>query len=268
MNDHESELSIRDFSQTVGIRQSVLRYYDEIDLFKPAGRGENNYRYYTFDQIQMIRFIETLRKLKVPLKEIKTLIEKRDPDRMIGLLSRHEARLNRELKALQESFTLINTLRFVMPSVVSNDGDLIEIRFRESTPLGLGPLNDFRVGEGWFRMFAEFYRFALSHAWNISYPIGGYFDTFEEFLANPSQPKRFFLLDPDGRDRAVAGSYLVAYHRGNYGEMGDLPERIATYLQEHDIPSGGPIYQVYPINELYTKHPDHYLLRTSMLISQ
>jgi DNA-binding transcriptional MerR regulator len=259
-------LSIKEFSLTVGIKQSVLRYYDEIDLFKPSGRGENNYRYYTLDQIQIIKLIETLRGLRVPLKQIKQQLDERDPDQMLLLLSNQEARLNRELKLLQESFTLIHTLRLLIQGSIPDDEKRIEVRFNESSRISLGPLNHFLEGEDYHRVFSEFYQHALERNMNISYPIGGYFDSFEEFLASPSRPKRYFLLDPDGKDIRPAGSYLVAYHRGDYGEMGNLPERLAAYVQENNVVLTGPVYQVYPISELYTKDSDDYLLRTTILL--
>jgi DNA-binding transcriptional MerR regulator len=268
MAEQGDELSIKDFSKIVGIKQTVLRYYDEIGLFRPAGRAENNYRSYTLNQIQVIKLIETLRGLKVPLKQIKDLIDERDPEQMLRLLSHQEARLNRELKELQKSFTLIHSLRLLLQSVIPEDISKMEIHYRESEQLSLGPINEFREEEDYHRVYSEFYRLASEQKMNISYPIGGYFDTFEEFLATPSQPKRYFLLDPDGKDKTKSGFYLVAYHRGNYGEMGDLPDRIQTYAGEHKIELAGPMYQVYPVSELYTKEPNDYLLRTSVMIKR
>jgi DNA-binding transcriptional MerR regulator len=261
-------VSIKEFSDFTGVKQSVLRYYDETNLFHPIARGENNYRYYSLPQIQTIKLIETLRGLKVPLKQIEEIMDSRDPESMISLLTQYEVRLNAELRNLQQSFSIIHTLRSLMQSDLPKDENLISIKHREDTHITLGPLTDFLPDEEYHRPYSNFYRAARDLGVNPSYPIGGYFDTFDEFMANPRRPKRFFSLDPDGLDISPAGDYLVGYTRGGYGETNDLPERLEAYIKEHDITPVGPIYHVFPLNEISVKDPKNYLLRISIRVER
>jgi DNA-binding transcriptional MerR regulator len=261
-----SLVSIREFSDFTGVKQSVLRYYDAIGLFQPVERGENNYRYYSLEQIQTIKLIDTLRTLNVPLKTIEEIMESRDPDKMIEILTHHEMELNNELRALQESFALIHMLRTLMQNDIPQDESEISIRFLDERRISLGPPNDFLPGEDYHRVYSNYYRCARNLRVNLSYPIGGYFDTLEEFFKTPSQPKRYFSLDPNGLDHWDAGRYVVGYTRGNYGEMNDLPERIANYLEANHITKAGPIYQVYPLNEVSLRNPNDYLQRISLRI--
>ena len=46
-----SHMSIKEFSRLTGISRELLRFYDKIGLLTPESRGENNYRYYGFQQI-------------------------------------------------------------------------------------------------------------------------------------------------------------------------------------------------------------------------
>jgi hypothetical protein len=51
-------LSIKEFSEIVGISASTLRYYDKKDIFKPAKSGaglENDYRFYSPTQITTMK---------------------------------------------------------------------------------------------------------------------------------------------------------------------------------------------------------------------
>jgi DNA-binding transcriptional MerR regulator len=267
MKDDDGLLvSVKDFSDFTGVKQSVLRYYDAIGLFKPVARGDNNYRYYSLEQIQTIKLIDTLRGLKVPLKRIEEIMRSRSPETMTEILAQHELELNSELRSLQESFALIHTLRTLMQSFIPQDEEEISIRFLDEWRIALGPLNKFNPGEEYHRVYSNYYRCARNSRVNLSYPIGGYFDTVEEFLKTPSQPKRYFSLDPNGLDIREAGNYIVGYTRGGYGVMNDLPQRIEDYLRENNIAKAGPVYQVYPLNEMCVKEPNDYLQRISIRV--
>jgi len=258
-------LSIKDFSAYTGVKQSVLRYYDELGLFKPAEKGDNQYRYYSVQQIQTIKLIETLRKLHMSLKEIEEVMSNRSAESMIRILSHHEVRLNRDLKSLQESFGVIHTLRSLMQSDIPDDINDVRVRFREGVSISMGPLNNFSDDDtSYHRVYSNYYKFAQEHKVNLSYPIGGYFDTFEEFLASPGRPKRFFSMDTMGNDEAPSGNYIVGYTRGDYGQVGDLPQRLEAYISSHELRPKGPVYHVYPLNETSLRDPNDYLQRVSI----
>jgi DNA-binding transcriptional MerR regulator len=259
-------VSVKEFSDFTGVKESVLRYYDSIGLFKPVVRGENNYRYYSLSQLQTIKLIETLRSLRIPLKRIQEIMKERTPESMTEILTHYELEMNNELRALQESFALVHMLRSLMQSSPPPDEDTLSVKYLEETRVTLGPLNDFRPGEDYHRVFSNYYRAARNRRVNLGYPVGGYFDEVGEFFAAPSQPKRYYSLDPNGLDVVKAGKYLIGYLRGDYGKMHDLPDRIRSYMDEHGLTRGGPVYQVYILDEVSVKNPRDYLQRISIRI--
>lgn len=267
MENNESLLvSIKEFSDFTGVKESILRYYDSIGLFSPVVRGENNYRYYSLAQLQTIKLIDTLRSLRVPLKRIQQIMKERTPESMAEVLTHYELEMNNELRMLQESFALVHMLRGLIQSRPTHDEEKITVKYLEESHIALGPLNDFRPGEDYHRVFSNYYRIARSGRVNLGYPIGGYFDEVGEFFATPSQPKRYYSLDPNGLDVMKAGKYIVGYLRGDYGKMNDLPERIRAYMDEHGITQAGPVYQVYTLNELSLKDPKDYLQRITIRV--
>jgi DNA-binding transcriptional MerR regulator len=259
-------VSVKEFSDFTGVRQSVLRYYDSIGLFKPIERGENNYRYYSLSQIQTIKLIDTLRSLRIPLQKIKEIMDARDPGSMTEVLTHYELQMNNELRALQESFALVHMLRTLMQGSLTQNEEEFSIRFVEETRIAMGPANVFRPGENYHRAYSNYYRIARRLRVNLGYPVGGYFDTVEEFMKTPSQPKRYFSLDPNGLDVKEAGNYLTGYTRGDYGQMNDLPERVDAYMKEHNLMKAGPVYQVYTLNEVSIQDPVDYLQQISIQI--
>lgn len=64
---------IGDFSKLVNISVKTLRYYDDIDLFKPADVDLfTGYRYYKKEQIKDLELINKLKMIGFSLEEIKT----------------------------------------------------------------------------------------------------------------------------------------------------------------------------------------------------
>ena len=65
-------LRIGEFSKLTGVSIRTLRYYDEIDLFKPADIDLfTDYRYYNEEQVEDLNLINELKKVGFSLEEIK-----------------------------------------------------------------------------------------------------------------------------------------------------------------------------------------------------
>lgn len=64
-------LSIGAFSKISNVATKTLRYYDEIDLLKPAHvDGDSGYRYYDVSQLKTILLIDKLKSYQFTLEEI------------------------------------------------------------------------------------------------------------------------------------------------------------------------------------------------------
>lgn len=63
---------IGEFSKISGFSVKTLRYYDEIDLFKPSEIDLfTGYRYYKKEQLKDLKFINILKNIGFSLEEIK-----------------------------------------------------------------------------------------------------------------------------------------------------------------------------------------------------
>lgn len=64
---------IGDFSKLSGLSVKTLRYYDEIDLFKPSEVDLfTNYRYYEEKQLEDLKLINQLKEIGFSLNEIQS----------------------------------------------------------------------------------------------------------------------------------------------------------------------------------------------------
>ncbi|WP_010097822.1 MerR family transcriptional regulator [Ornithinibacillus scapharcae] len=67
-------MSIDTFSKKTGLSKSALRFYEEKGLLIPGRNEENGYRLYLEEQVDLARFINSLRLANVPLTEIKSYL--------------------------------------------------------------------------------------------------------------------------------------------------------------------------------------------------
>lgn len=78
-------------SQITGVSKDMLRFYDKINLVKPAYIDpSNHYRYYTYDQFWLIDIIQMCRGLDIPLKEIGMILQFKDDDKVLQLMMEHQ----------------------------------------------------------------------------------------------------------------------------------------------------------------------------------
>lgn len=65
---------IGEFAKLAKVTERTLRYYDKIKLLKPSYIAENEYRYYTKDDLFTLQKILFFKSLGFSLEEIKPLI--------------------------------------------------------------------------------------------------------------------------------------------------------------------------------------------------
>ena len=254
-------LSIKRFSEMSGLEQSTLRYWDEIGLFRPAYRNtENGYRYYSPEQVIMINFIKVLSNLHVPLKTIAEISKHRSPETVLRLLDQQEVILDEQLNRLYTSYSTIHTLRdLIRQGLDVTDFKQISVQSLEEMPISLGPQNKAGEDLNFYQGFVRYCQYAKENRINLNNPIGGYYESLERFLEKPGVPSRFFSVDPGGQDLRAAGSYLIGYAQGHYGQLHDAAQRLGEYAGSQQLGARGPVYVLYLRDEISEKDTASYL---------
>ena len=91
-----------EFAKLCGVNKKTLFHYDNIGLFKPKKILENRYRYYSHNQFELFNVILELKRLGMPLKEIKSFIDNRNPDTALDLFQREKAKIDKEIQELEK----------------------------------------------------------------------------------------------------------------------------------------------------------------------
>ena len=102
-------MKINEVEALVGITKKNIRFYEEKGLLTPRRNSENGYREYEARDVEQLRQIKLLRKLGVPLEEIRQMQAGRIT--VADGMRRHLVTLEREQRSLEQSMELCRQLK-------------------------------------------------------------------------------------------------------------------------------------------------------------
>ena len=102
-------MKINEVEALVGITKKNIRFYEEQGLLSPKRNSENSYREYGDEEVQTLRQIKLLRKLGVPIEEIRQMFS--GTHTVADGMRRHLISLERERRNLDQSIALCQELQ-------------------------------------------------------------------------------------------------------------------------------------------------------------
>lgn len=103
-----STVKINEVEALAGITKKNIRFYEEQGLLTPRRNPENGYRDYGDEEVQVLRRIKLLRKLDVPIEEIRLMLQ---GTHTVGDgMRRHLITLERARRNLHQSMALCQEL--------------------------------------------------------------------------------------------------------------------------------------------------------------
>jgi len=102
-------VKINEVEAQVGITKKNIRFYEDQGLLKPHRNSQNGYREYGPREVEQLKQIKLLRKLGVPIEEIRQM---QSGTHTVGDgMRRHLISLERERRNLEHSMELCRTLK-------------------------------------------------------------------------------------------------------------------------------------------------------------
>lgn len=106
-------MNISEAAERSGVSAKMIRYYESVDLLKPAARRDNGYRDYGDADVSVLQFIRRTRDLGFSLDEVGALLalwrDRKRPSREVKRLAEaHIADLERRMKEMR---AVLRTLR-------------------------------------------------------------------------------------------------------------------------------------------------------------
>lgn len=88
-------MRIKEVEELVGISKKNIRFYEQEGLLTPGRDTENSYRVYSMDDVRRLKQIKLLRKLDMPITEIRELLQGNIS--LSAAARRHVVRLDSEI---------------------------------------------------------------------------------------------------------------------------------------------------------------------------
>lgn len=116
-------MNISEASKRTGVTAKTIRYYESIGLMPEPLRADNGYRTYRERDIEILRFIQSARKMGFALKDVASLVElwqdKNRASRDVRILAQnHIEEVEKRIAELQE---IRQTLKHLVDCCQGND---------------------------------------------------------------------------------------------------------------------------------------------------
>lgn len=262
-----------EFAKASNTTKQTLFHYDEIDLLPPHFKDENGYRYYSYQQFDMLIVIDILKELGMKLKEIKQFMETNSPNRMIELFKEKSTELARKIDTLNQIQKVIHTRIAITEQAQKIDVNQITIEIIEKEYLFLSDcIIDYSDYE-FVRSASTFIEVSDKRNLNIGYPIGAMVskDKIElEDYANYS----FLYTRVERNQKSVplyeklSGLYVIGYHIGDYEGISKTYDRLLTFIENHSLMVKDFAYEEYVLDAVAVGQVDEYVTKISIAVEQ
>jgi len=265
MEKERKLLTIGQFAALHGINKKTLMWYDQIGLFRPAAVNPvNGYRCYDYHQSAVLETILLLRELDVSIQEIQDFMKDRSAEHLKCLLEEKIAGLDRQLRHLQAVRNTLCGHHQNMVTLLTMDLSEISIVEKEERCLVTVEIDRDTSFEKEVELItAETARYGLGRLHDASYgsmiPVSslqaGSFDDYTRlFIEIPFLPRKKGLHIQPG------GTYLRAFHKGDWNQLPLRYQAILSYAREQGLALSGFSYEK-GINESVIDRMEDYIVQ-------
>ncbi len=249
MNDFfQKEFTTGQFAALYGINKRTLMYYDSIDLFKPAIVKKNGYRYYTYGQSAIFDVIQLLRKLRLPLEEIKNHLAHCTPQKTRTLLYNQSKMLEQELAELMWLQRVVQNKISRIEEKLEIDYSKIEIIESQAQAIVTSEPTSEILMEQLMKITLKFMRDCYQTRTYNGSPLGYMMDARKIQQGDFSELTNCFYYIDENNSKAIswtykpAGRYLVGYYKGSWIDIDSTLQQLSDYANSHGLVFTGNAY--------------------------
>lgn len=257
------------FARLHHLNKRTLHYYDEIGLFSPAHKGQNDYRYYTWSQSAELENILALRELGMSIGEIKDYIAAPGPAAFGRIAEQKTQEIDKQMRHLNNLKKFLHEKQDALHICDKIYDGMIEIARLPKRDLLLTPI--VLEDEDFFNM--EYIMEHLRTAWEYNTfktGCGSYisldkvkqddFSTYDGLFTPVVKPpqKEYFKTRPEGE-------YLCGYSIGNWDKLPPLYRQMLAYAQKEGLELTGDCYET-GLNEFAISSAEEYVTQVVIQI--
>lgn len=235
----------------------TLRYYEKIGLLHPIRNESNNYRYFTYQDVETLALVMELVKLHFPLSEIKELVTIRTVNNTLALLHKEDAYLQKQIAELKSTQKNIRS-RISFMNHILYETPLSEIQLQHFPIRDCIKISDENIDEDIFNV--EVVKYMNETAQSI--PIIGTSDCYALDIETFKKEGKikvcgvfFYSEDTNYHHnyQLPAGYYLTLAFPSSegYGDDNTYPtlQRLIDFIEKYHIIPRSDIYSFFMIDE-------------------
>ncbi len=252
----ESYLTAGEMAKIQNVSKQTLLFYDKIGLFSPSYIDQHNgYRYYSASQIDELDAILLLKRIGIPLKEIRKEMENYSTLSSIETLNKQIKKIDNQIKELKK---LKNQMLFrvnqVENALLHPSGDIV---LEEDGPFYIytypvkKPYTLDKVSIATKACISSAMRKGLS----VHYQTGAILPYRKIMEGKFLETTKVFLPTEETKNAEVTllpkGMTLSIYHKGDYTTTGKSYEKLLQYSKERGLRIASDSYE-FALNDYFT----------------
>lgn len=267
----ETYYSIGEVSKICNISRKTLRYYDEIGLVSPDKICENNYRYYSKDNMLLVPVIRYYKQMGFKLEEMRWLLSGGDYQALetsfeekIAALKEQELEIHRQYISIQEWYDLIQEAE----QVIAGDVREVAVKFVESQNYLFMP-QMFMDQYLEFLINISFTNFVEQLNNKIKGPLVFHFPLLTERLQGKAQEilimQQTILPAPSEYTIQMGGVMMLScYHIGPHQTLLETYQKMLAWAERHHYQYQDICYERYVTDYWTTRNAQKFV--TELLI--
>ena len=258
-----------EFAKLVGVTKHTLFHYDKIGIFSPEIKEKNDYRYYSFFQVEAFYVISALKELDMPLKDIKAYLDRRSPYELISLLENEEKIIDKKISELLKMKSVISGKVKLTKEVFNIDTNKISIERCEEELLVLTECTSITNEKSLALAVANHVKYCEENKVFSPHSMGemlsiedienGIYDKYDYFYTRVYEENKKIK-----QYKKEAGLYLIAYHDRGFYTINEAYNRILKFAEENNLKLEGYFYEDILLDELSVSSYDEYLIKISI----
>lgn len=268
----EHYYTIGEVAKLANLSVQTLRYYDQIDLFKPTYTDKaSNYRYYKDEQIFYLDIIKSLKYIGISLEEIKKALLL-TPEELLVFLEKQEQRIEEKITRLNEvKFTLLKTKKQTQEQIDIPIFGEVYSRNEEEMPIlqvqtsELTPTSITSAYYSTLTKIVEKEGSVLNSRYGCVYKLADYKnvdDIIYDAVFTPLLTKRTFSkLSADiQHTRVPAGTYFCIAFIYNHETYFSYYEKLKHYVESHQYLVEKEVFEFYMPATLATSREKEFIV--------
>lgn len=266
--------TVGETARICSISADTLRYYDKIGLIHPSQVGENGYRYYSYEDFLFLNTIKYLKKLGMPLADMKQLFENRCKKATRENFFLQLEQIDHQIEELQgiRSQVVRNIRYFDVTDELDLSDPSPEIReFPDRTAiLSDGAATDPRSYDMLLSNVME--ELGQENFWSMGPSIS--VKSREDILAGVFQRPRaagnmLVNRSQSSRTKSIPGGlYACLYHSGSLEHMEGSYRRLLQYIEQTGYEISGEIYEIFLVDTIDTRIDEELVTHIQIPVKQ